>query len=47
VRRFVAFLDRSPDPATSEDVRRFQLHPAKQQIGGPTINSAVTASSSI
>jgi hypothetical protein len=26
VRTFTAFLGRSPDPATSEDLRRFQLH---------------------
>jgi integrase/recombinase XerD len=43
VRTFVAFLGRSPDTATSEDVRRFQLHMAKQQIGAPTINSAIAA----
>ena len=35
------------DAATTEDVRRFQLHPAKQQIGAPTLNSAVAALSSI
>ncbi len=43
VRTFVAFLGRSPDTATSEDLRRFQLHMAKQQIGAPTINSAIAA----
>jgi len=43
VRTFAAFLGRSPDSATSEDVRRFQVHPAKQQIGAPTINAAVAA----
>ena len=43
VRNFAAFLGRSPDTATSEDVRRFQLHLAKQQIGAPTINSAIAA----
>ena len=43
VRIFAAFLGRSPDTATSEDLRRFQLHMAKQQIGAPTINSAIAA----
>jgi integrase/recombinase XerD len=43
VRSFAAFLGRSPDTATSEDLRRFQLHMAKQQIGAPTINSAIAA----
>ncbi len=43
VRNFAAFLRRSPDAATSEDVRSFQLHMAKQQIGAPTINSAIAA----
>jgi integrase/recombinase XerD len=43
VRRFAAFLGRSPDSATSEDVRRFQLHMAEQRIGVPTINSAIAA----
>jgi integrase/recombinase XerD len=32
VRTFAAFLGRSPDTATSEDLRRFQLHMAQQQI---------------
>jgi site-specific recombinase XerD len=43
VKTFAAFLGRSPDTATSEDLRRFQLHMAKQQIGAPTINSAIAA----
>ena len=30
VRSFAAFLKRSPDTATAEDVRRFQLH---QRVG--------------
>src|SRR5271156_6251286 len=32
VRTFAAFLGRSPDTATSDDLRRFQLHLAQQQI---------------
>ena len=41
--RFVDFLERSPDTATSEDVRRFQLHLAKQPFGVPTVNAAISA----
>ena len=43
MRTFTKFLGRSPDTATSEDLRRFQLHMAQQQIGAPTINSAIAA----
>ena len=43
VRTFTEFLGRSPDTATSEDLRRFQLHMAQQQVGAPTINSAISA----
>ena len=43
VRTFAAFLGRSPDTATSEDLRRFQVHLAKQQIGVATINAAIAA----
>ena len=32
VRMFAAFLGRSPDTATKEDLRRFQPHMAKQQM---------------
>ena len=37
------FLGRSPDTATSEDLRRFQLHMAQQQVGPSTINAAIAA----
>ncbi len=43
VRNFAAFLGRSPDTATSEDLRRFQLHMAQQRIGAATVNAAVAA----
>ena len=43
VRNFTAFLGRSPDTATSEDLRRFQLHLAQQQIGAGSINAAIAA----
>src|SRR5260370_41274284 len=43
VRTFTAFLGRSPDTATPEDLRRFQLH--QTQTGGraPSINGSVPA----
>ena len=38
------FLGRSPDTATmSEDLRRFQVHLARQEIGVATINAAIAA----
>jgi integrase/recombinase XerD len=43
VRTFTAFLDRSPDTATSEDLRRYQLHLAQQQISAGSINAAIAA----
>jgi len=43
VRTFAAFLGRSPDTATSEDHRRFQLHMAQQQISPGSINAAIAA----
>src|SRR5271166_4948093 len=43
VRTFTAFLGRSPGTATSEDLRRFQLHMAQQQISPGSINAAIAA----
>ncbi len=43
VRRFAAFLGRSPDTATPEDVRRFQVHQTQSGATASTINSAVSA----
>ncbi len=37
VRTFTAFLGRSPDTATAEDLRRFQLHQSKTGVRPPTI----------
>lgn len=37
VRAFAAFLGRSPDTATAEDVRRFQLHQREHGVGESTI----------
>ncbi len=43
VRMFAAFLGRSPDTATKDDLRRFQLHMARQQISPWSINAAIAA----
>jgi integrase/recombinase XerD len=43
IRTFAAFLGRSPDTATKEDLRRFQLHLAQQQISPGSINAAIAA----
>jgi site-specific recombinase XerD len=43
VRSFAAFLGRPPDTATSDDLRRFQLHMAQQQISAGSINAAIAA----
>ena len=42
-RTFAAFLGRSPDTATREDLRRFQLHMAQHQISAGSINAAMAA----
>jgi integrase/recombinase XerD len=42
VRRFAGFLGRSPDTATAEDLRRFQLHMAEQGTSAMTINATIT-----
>jgi site-specific recombinase XerD len=43
VKALAAFLKRSPDTATAEDLRRFQLHQTKTGVRPPTINSSVAA----
>ena len=43
VKTFAAFLGRSPDKATAEDLRRFQLHQTQAGLQPPSINSAVAA----
>src|SRR5829696_8059758 len=43
VRSFAAFLGRTPDTATAEDVRRFQVHQAESGVQPPTINCSVSA----
>src|SRR5437667_12111890 len=43
VRAFAAFIRRSPDTATAEDLRRFQLYQTQTGMQPPSINSAVAA----
>src|SRR5215467_7137900 len=42
IKSFAAFLGRSPDTASFEDVRRYQLHLAESGVGVRTINQAVS-----
>jgi site-specific recombinase XerD len=42
VKNFTAYLGRSPDTASSEDVRRYQLHLTASGVGVPTINQTVS-----
>src|SRR5213080_5054095 len=42
VKHFAAFLGRSPDTASFEDVRRYQLHLAAGGAGVPTLNQSVS-----
>ena len=41
VKNFAVFLGRSPDTASFEDVRRYQLHLAASGVGVPTLNHSV------
>jgi site-specific recombinase XerD len=43
VRALAAFIGRSPDTATAEDLRRFQLHQTQTGVQPPSINSSVAA----
>ena len=43
VKNLAAFLGRSPETATPEDLRRFQLHLTQSGVRAPTINGTVTA----
>ena len=40
---FTVFLGRSPDTATSEDLRLFQLHMTRNQVGAASVNCAIVA----
>jgi site-specific recombinase XerD len=43
VKNFANFLGRSPDTATADDVRRYQVHQHENGAQPPTINSSVSA----
>ena len=43
VANFTTFLGRSPDTATAEEVRRFQVHLTETGVGSSSINQAATA----
>src|SRR5882757_11107006 len=42
VKNFTAYLGRSPETASSEDVRRYQLHLTASGVGVPTLNQTVS-----
>jgi site-specific recombinase XerD len=41
VKNFAAFLGRSPDSASADDLRRFQLHQRQNGVQPASMNSAV------
>src|SRR5215468_2274356 len=43
VRNFTAFVGRSPDQASADDLRRYQLHLAAGGVAAPSLNATVTA----
>ncbi|MDB5604290.1 MAG: integrase [Bradyrhizobium sp.] len=43
VKRLATFLGRSPDTASSEELRAFQLHLTETDVQPSTINATVTA----
>jgi site-specific recombinase XerD len=43
VRSFAAVLGRSPETATAEDIRRFQVHQVESGVQPPTINCSISA----
>src|SRR4051812_38103739 len=43
VRAFAAFIGRSPDTATGEELRLFQLHQTQSGMQPPSINGTVSA----
>jgi site-specific recombinase XerD len=42
VKRFAAFLGRSPDTASDEDLRRYQLHLVEHDISPISLNATLT-----
>jgi integrase/recombinase XerD len=45
VRTLAAFIGRSPDSATAEDLRLFQLHQTQSGVRSPQILDRISASS--
>jgi integrase/recombinase XerD len=43
VEQFAKFLGRSPDTATGEDLRRYQVHQTETGVQPPTVNSSAVA----
>ena len=43
IESFAKFLGRSPDTATAEDVRRFQVHLTERGVQPPTLNGSASA----
>ena len=44
VEQFAKFLGRSPDTATGEDLRRYQVHQTESGVQPPTVNSSAWSS---
>ena len=42
VKKLAQFLGRSPDQATAEDLRRFQLHVVERGVSSMTLNRTIT-----
>ena len=43
IKGLTVFIGRSPDTATAEDLRRYQLHLTESGVRPPTVNGAVSA----
>ena len=43
IEQFAKFLGRSPDTATGEDLRGYQVHQTKSGVQPPTVNSSAVA----
>jgi hypothetical protein len=43
IEQFAKFLGRSPDTATGEDLRGYQVHQSKSGVQPPTMNSSAVA----
>jgi site-specific recombinase XerD len=44
VKNFTRFLGQSPDAASAEDLRRYQLHLVDQEISSGNLNATITCS---